>query len=530
MEFLSWQVDIYAWQAAEKAAWMYVAFPVLVVTALFLGVRGRSEPSAQLDTPAKRGYGTAYLLTETGILAMVGAATAVALGGPGTMLWAVAFAVVMLFIRGQSHRTAAPRTFLRTLIRHQSRTARMLGWSCLALGGCVALSYVGCLQGNMIQLTAGGLQSQPDDAVILTLALIVAVGATTLPRRWVVGAGAATLGTVVLLVFGVLLSRWHQVPAALGRAVTDALSGAPSAHAFGGADPGQVALSAITHILPPLAVASVLGGAFTRHSGHAEERNTDARRIRQRRPPISAANTPVFYALCAVVVGLSVVSTGAYFRRLPETKPLSQLRAYRAPLSVGGEDRKPERLDLAETWSGYYRVNGGESSMPFVWLATDTSVVAKPRFQFRGVDGDLALRFEDGKLVQLQVEGPDGAMESLVLTDAALVQVTGLSAPGGAALLAHAVSDGLGPWARSVLLWTLIVFGAVATGLWGRALMLSTRHIGPRAIGWGLAALAPVGLPLALIAPWLSHVGSVLAATLVTLMCGALLLTSRSNT
>jgi len=449
--------------------------------------RGRMPPGLAAGLASVGGFGAAGL---------VGAGTAISLGGAGALPWIWVIALVLVPLRyaeAMLARTPPPGQrgvpgALATRLRRDAHLGlRGLGWA-LAIGLALAgVVVVGGLHGHAAAEAVDELAPETMPALLGACALGAGLLAAWPGRR----AAALVVGGLVLAGLaawlGVALATLVAEPArtlgALGRALGEMSAGAPSVDAFVGATAGEIAVGALLAWVPPAAAGAGIVGA-----AHAEADASSTRR-----QAALAGATPLLAAALVTLIGMGLVGTGAFYRPTPDQRPLRQLTAWSEPFET-----PTQRAEESRRLDGYMRIEAGFARDLDVELATPRGVIeGRARWLDRGGLADVALQVEDGRPTAVLERAPGTrALERVPLSRVDDLEIEAEMLPQGAGLLLASAAEGAGaPGVRlavlGLLLWTL-----AAAVVWGHAIRRSLTGAVPAALGAVLAVLPAVGLLL----------------------------------
>jgi Na+/alanine symporter len=501
--------------ALLQTLWLWVAVPMVSVLAVVLGVRLRlpqltrlSEAFGSLRTPAEDHEGALPSAAVTalstaalhGAAAAVAAAAAVHLGGPGTLGWVWIFAFLLAPLRMAEvllSRTspvgeagASTGSLVHRFVDDALPGVRYVGFLLAAVLPLVALFAFGRSQGVALRELGEALVAGQG----LTLALVVAglggVLAVTPVRRLGASLGWAAAFALVA-VFGMGLTALLSDPtrglAAFGRAFADIGAGAPRQSGFSGALASEIALAAFLHLLPPLLSVSGLDGAL---HGLARTDST-------RRQAAGALLAPFGFALLVTLLGLAMVSTGAYARRVEGSLPLFETRVLEA-----GFETVSQRLEADRAYEGVLRISDGTLGVVPIEIAGDRGMVVGPRFILDGAPADILLRTDaEGRYVDFQVPNDAGALRRRPLEEAAAIRVTGRHLPRRAGLVWATFERAGGPVIAGLGIGALLFLAILAIGAWGMGLRAALSRLVPGSLGLGVALVPAVGVALGALAP-----------------------------
>ncbi len=472
----------------DESLWLYAALPLLGVAALVMtvvlrapqvtrwrdGVRALSDDdeNARGDVSPL----TAFLWSTTaayGAAAALGAATAVSLGGPGALVWAWVFALVIsplrygevLLARTRASGSKGERGYGLATRMMQSKRTRVVGFALLGLSGLVAVVYGGAVHGvgatdslsellpKEQHLGSGLLLS----AVAAVLAVLVCVKARTAQY---LGLFALVCFATILIALGISIAQDPRTAfSALGRGLSETISGAPKASdAFLGAGAGEIARHAALHFLAPLTASSSTDAAW---HGRAHARTT-------RGQAAAAALSPFVYALATTLLVMAMVAGDGFYAARETTRTLAEADPYQRA------DGKPIRslfdAERATGFDGYLSVTQGEARTRGVYFRTDVGHIAAPRFEYYGSPAHLTFHYDDGKLIRLMRTMNQGQWEEIPLEQAHHVIIRGRMLPTGSAAVAQQSVDSKSVQAHMLLialaLLGLLAVAAFGAGLW----------------------------------------------------------------
>ncbi len=521
--------------------WMYAAGPLVGFAALLLTVRLKLPQILHLpaafralheDDPGAPGSAhpaaavAMSTVTSYGAAAAVGAATAVSLGGPGAIAWVWLFSFFLAPLRmGEAvlARTAPPGqagsptgSLAGRLLGDGSPLIKGLGWALLVLVPLAGFVFFGGTHGGAV--IEASEQLLPGSA--LTLGVLVAVAGAALamiPRK----RASSILGWIaavsLIALFGAALMALFSDPlrgiGGIGRAIDDAIYDMPSAGAFSGALAGEIAIAAMLHLLPPLAAAGGVDGAW---QAEAQAQTTRAQAS-------AALLGALAYGVLTTVLGLSFVATNAFTRPVESSRAVGDLRYYGARFETVSQRLETSRLEDA-----LIRVIDGETGVVEVNPATERGMVRDFVFEDRGEPADALLRVADGEIVEIQQPGEHGALEVAPPSAYQDILVRGQMLPSGGRLLAESMTSGGGSVASRVALAALLLLAMLGVAGWGFGVRRTLDAVLP-AVPARLGALLPaLGLGLAAtgVVQDFSSWGLLVAALLTIVSSAALILRS----
>jgi AGCS family alanine or glycine:cation symporter len=472
-----------AWGPNITSFWLWIAVPALAlaaaVTALLLRLPtftrlGDAFRAVRAPAPGTTGQAPlgAVLLAaaaSVGAGAAVSGATAVALGGAGSLAWLWVFGFFLAPLRVADTLLARtsppgaakgepPGSLAARLAADPSPGVRALGSALLVALAAAAFAGVAGVHGRA--LSDASEQLLPGSALAIGLgvaafaAVLAVLGAGKDWLGWIAGAGLVAL---LLLAFVACLYDPARAVGAVVWAFEDAFNGATAMGAFSGALASEVALAALLHVLPPMALSLGGDGALL-----ATARGSTK--------GLAAASllATLTHVVVATAVGLSLVATGAFTRRVDDTRPLSEVRFYDAPFETTSQRLEPERA-----WTGYVRVLEGRPQAAPLQPATERGMIDQSRFVEGEREGDFALRVRDGAAVLLLAPDDHGALQQQPPARLAGIRVTGNMLPRGGRLLSASMSRVGGDVAAHLMLAILLVLAAVGAAALGVSLSRS---------------------------------------------------------
>lgn len=528
----------------RDALWPWVGLPLLVVAAAVVSLVLRLPQLARLregyraltaHDPKAEGSvhpATAIALctaATVGAGAVVSAATAFGLGGPGAIAWLWLFGFLVAPLRvaeallartappGKAGKKARESGSLAARLEADDDTApRMLGQVLFFLAPVAAVVVVGGLHGTAVVEAAE--QLLPGSAEPIGFGVAAAAAAFAFFGRDKPWLGWAVLAALVVLVGTSLLGMLFDPSHAFGMlaaAFEDAFEGTPQIRSFSGALAGEIAGASIGSMLP---VVTGTGGVDGSLAALAQPRSVKAQ--------AAAAMLPVLaHVMIATFVAMAIGATNAFARPTEGGRSLASLRFYDSPFETVSQRMEPERI-----WHGFIRVIDGTAQATPLELGTERGMIEEPRFEEAdGTPGDFAIRIEDGRVDVMLRPDRDGALMPVPEEEIGRVVVRGRMLPVGGALVAAAMTrSGSELSARAALaaLMLLAALGAAAVGL-GLARMFRARvtENGAKA----MSALPAIGLVLGATSfgPSLAVLGAIVAALTTSVVCVALLLKAR---
>lgn len=479
---------------------------VLFMRLLLLPLRAlrRSVLYAQGPSTDERllrpGDALALTTAATALGALLGTATAVALGGPGAVTWIMIGGLASAAIRYAEAAVGwQSRVFFDDGRRMSASIAPLLRGLSPAVGRPLSITWT-VLAILAIALSigaAGSAELGHELAATLTPAArwapvaigVLALAVTFLPVPRIARALArpilGVLAVVVLLFLVAALTSAGRMPGAFGRILEQAFTGGAPAAGFLGALWTETFRYGLTR---GLLTGSSFGVGAALHGGSGAESAHRAGLIASLEP-LSAS------VLLPLVVGLAVVSTRAWNSQHDMTAPLADTRAYlREPASAAELESEDLALD------GIIRVREGQSFDRF-YLAVHRGLMNEPRFQVDGKPWDGAIRWEDGQVSSLlEPQGRFGALDKIDLAKAERIYVVGEGPLVGGALLGRTLASYLpskwGATATGILLLALgLVFALallLAVDALGGSLAGAMGGLGARVLTAAAIASAPL--------------------------------------
>ncbi|MBO6940849.1 MAG: hypothetical protein JJ863_38090 [Deltaproteobacteria bacterium] len=530
-------MNLEALTSIRDLAWLYAAGPLLLIAALLLTARlkapqWRRLPDAfrALRTPGEEegtapGLAAALAATATfGAAGVVGAATAVSLGGPGTLPYLWLFGILLApiyYAQTLFAKTDAPGRGDAAASGSVSRRLLRMGGGWRFLGGAVlvALLAAACLWGGAVhgaalmettqELLPGSTPVLVGAAAALGTLLAVSEEKTAGLAGWLALAGLTVL--MVAALWGIAADPGLAF-GALADSFTGALEGSPQAGDFTGALAGEVAFAATLHLLP--AGASGVGVAGSLES---------ISRGRVRVQAALALLTPLVFAVFATVLVMASVGTGAFSTKVQGERSLLDARFYTVPAGTANE-----RIDEARLYDGYVRIRDGQPRNPHLLVGSERGMISEPRYEYNGRTADIALQVREGAAFRLMRNSGPETLGDVDATNLWRASVVGEMVPTGGTLAVATARTAGGDLAARILLAALLALAAVAFAGFGlgagRALPASV----PMAAKMGVALLPGVGVALVLtgVLPGIPLLGQVAMAVLVALVALALILRS----
>jgi Na+/alanine symporter len=460
--------------------WLYGAVPALALAGLVLLVLLRLPTFTRLPEALRAarapstGSGPApaapiflAAAASLGAGAAVGGATAVALGGAGALAWLWLFGIVLSPLRMADvllARTSPPGraggeppgSLAGRLEADASPAMRALGVALLAALAVGATLGVLGIHGEAVRdaseaaLPGSGLGAGLGVAALA--GLLAWLGRDKPWTAWLAGVAVVAL---LLLGFVACLADMGRALGGAVRAIDDAMHGAAAAGAFSGALASEVALAALTYVLPPMALTLGADGAL-----HADAQGST------KSIAATALLSTLAHVVVATVVGLSLLATGAFSRRIDGERRLSETVFVDAAF-----DTASQRLEDERQWTGYLRIVEGRAQAEPLEGATERGMIDDTHFVGPdGQPGDFALRVRRGRAVMMLVPDDAGALERADPAQMDRVRVTGRMLPRGGVLVAGSMARIGGDVTVRLALAMLLVLCAVGAAGLGLAL------------------------------------------------------------
>lgn len=465
--------------------------------------------------------------------AVVGAATAVALGGTAVLpwIWLASFvlAAVRLVDAAAARRNAMQATgSLATYLLAERGWRRYAGLAFVVTAPVSAFVIGGFYNGTATrQLLESVADTRTADmATVVMGGLCVAWGIATLARRTVPSLEkvapvlSATFGAVFLVVIVLLTIVAFGDPMRAIGVIADSLGEAfgtvPAISAFSGAVFGEVIRAALFHGLTPTIGSLGMEGAI-----HASARTGYARR------QAAIAMLPsIVHGVVASLVVIGAASTGAYFTATRTTRPLTELSV----LNENGFESVSQRQEIDRYWDGSVRVRDGDIKLQSVTLATERGMVLGPTFEQFGKPGDLLIMTESGRPVDIRrpgkppLPGVQAPLKTVPKSELSLVRVTGEMLPRGAELIRATISASvLGRGAALPLMVLLAILGCLSAFAWSDSAGRLLGPQSPRAATLALSVMPGAGFLVAAAIPSSQEASTSLVAavcaTVATLAC-----------
>jgi hypothetical protein len=284
--------------------------------------------------------------------------------------------------------------------------------------------------------------------------------------------------------------------------------------AFTGALAAEAARASMAHVLPSLAATTGVAGAL-----HAGARGTT------RGQAAAALYGPFLATLFATIMGVALVSTGAFYEARDARRPITETLVVTSAF-----ESISQRQELDRRFTGYMRVRDGETRDSGVYFATERGMIQGMRFRYWGHPADVAIHFEAGRATRLLRPGDHGALETLPRSALEHLEIEGRMLPRGAALVGASLERGAGTDTLGRASFAgLLGLMAAALAAWGFALRRAWPKLSSKPAGALLGLVPAAGVALqALLAPaWLPPLGALLGAVWVMLGAIALLIHAR---
>lgn len=525
-----------AWLLSIRdALWLYAVLPAVAVGGIWLSVRlrvpqftrlGEAWKALRHDGASDEGTSplpATFILTTTmthSLAAVVGAATSVALSGPGALLWIWLATFLLAPLRvGEAllartsppgdKGTTPPTSFVGRLL-----SEKKAGFAYLLLGfvALTAFGFAGAVNGDALSALVFGVA--PDSTLIVAAGIALVSLALAIAGAKRVGSLLGWLAVLVLaavLVIALITAFSNPARALSGltRSVRDAIEGAPTMGAFTGALAGEIARVTLLRAVLPLVSDLGSSGAL------AAMAKAPARRV-----AVAALLPSLVAAVLSTTLALAFVASGAATEARDTVRPLSDLVAYEVAFETPSQ-----RLEVEGLRNGPMRVRGGELRDTSLVLATERGVIENPRFTYYGQEADLAINFVHGRVVHLaRYQGL--ALGDIPASQAREVLVHGTMLLDGGNLITHAFARSSTRSVPAQLMFAaLLVLAVLSSASFGFAASASAASAGlPVVVRTAFAALPAIGLFLtaAWRVPFLSTIGELGAGGAALLLVVAL--------
>lgn len=519
--------------------WLYAAGPLLSIAALLLTVRLKApqwrrlpdafrairEPGAG-DNGAAPGLAAALAAVATfGAAGVVGAATAVSLGGPGALPYLWLFGILLAPIyyaqtlfsktdapgRGDS---AASGSVSRRLLRMGGRWS-VLGWIVVVAVLVVACLWGGAVHAGALVETTRELLPGSTPVLVGAAAGLGALLAVSEERTAGLAGWLAVAGLSVLLVAALWSIAADPALAfgALADSFISALEGSPKAGDFTGALAGEVAFAATLHLLPAAASGVGVAGSLEALS-----------RGRVRTQAGLSLLTPLVFAVFATLLIMGSVGTGAFGTKVEGRRSLLDARFYTVPAETASE-----RIDEARLYDGYVRIRDGSPRNPHLLIGSERGMISEPRYEYNERTADIAVQVKEGAAFRLMRNSSPDTLGDVPATNLWRASVVGEMVPTGGTLTVATARSAGGDLAARILLAALLALAAVAFAGFGLGASRALPATVPTAARMAVALLPGAGVALVLTGalPGLPLLGQVALAVLAALI--ALTLIARSS-
>ncbi|MCS6856606.1 MAG: alanine:cation symporter family protein [Sandaracinaceae bacterium] len=419
------------------------------------------------DPPKALGLLIVITAASSGAGAWVGAATAIALGGPGAMPWLWGFALCIASLRmvevllsrtnppGQAS-GEVPQHLPKRLWLEKSNTSRVM-----AIGAALMLIANGtfglfALHGQGLAEIAQSAFPESRSNLLLFAALIGMIFSASY-RTWQWMPWVAALAW--LLALGVALMGcsvdFGRTVSALLHSLEDATSGSAAMGAFSGALVSEILGSALIHAAWPIAFPLGSDGPL---GSISETQSARAGLI-----PVGAAFLQVIFL---TVLGLAFIGTGAFSQRSQGERGLAEVLFLDAPFESASQRREAERL-----WTGYLRIQEGRARARPLHIATERGMIDAPEFvDASGNPADFAARIEKGLVRALLVPDAQGTLSPIAAERIAQFRVRGKMLLRGGALVTNTLQRIASDLSLRLGIAAAIVLSSIACAAWGLAL------------------------------------------------------------
>ncbi|MEM6957961.1 MAG: alanine:cation symporter family protein, partial [Myxococcota bacterium] len=377
-------MDVFVVTEIMQALWLYLAAPLLLLAGIVFTVQLRAPQFRRLpdafralrrsalsgpaggDGMVAPGLSAALISAgQLGAATAVATATAVALGGPGALLYLWLFFLLVAPLRyaeswlaGTDAPGRGERAESLSLARRAMREKRwrFLGVLVTLSVAVSALAYGGVIQAEAMADSVSPLLPGAGVALVLGAAaagtLLAIAGRSTAA---IAGYhGRFGLAAFLIWILWAIGSAPGSAFAALGASFGAVFEGATRFEAFGGAFAGEVALAAMLHALPAFSAPTGADGA-------AQTLSTAP----VRRQSAIALLPPFAMAVLGTLLCMALVGTGAYGERVETTMRLPEGQVFKVPANTAAE-----RLEADRLFSGYIRTRAGEARNPAISYGT----------------------------------------------------------------------------------------------------------------------------------------------------------------
>lgn len=460
-------------------------------------------------------------VASIGAGAVVSTATAISLGGAGALAWVWLFGLLLAPLRlaetllsrsappGKAGKVGVRGSLAARLSSDGDPRVRQLGSLLAVLVPIAGFLFVGGSHGAALGEVAEELL--PGSAVGLGVVAGVLALVLALWPRARDGIGWVALAALVSLVLTTIIAIGSEPSRAFGalpRALDDAFSGASDVSSFSGALVAEVFAAAVTIMLPSLVATSGLDSAL----------QAEAKAPSAKAQAAIAMLGVVVHVLVVTLVGMAIVGTGAFSRRVETERRLDEVVWVDSAFETASQ-----RLEADRRWTGYVRILDGALQGEGRELGTERGMIVGPTFAERdGSPADFGARVSHGHINHFLRTDADGALADVPLAGLSDVRVSGRMLPRGGALVVAALTRAGGDLTARLGLAALVLLAALAAAAWGigiRLLLPKELSESSARIGAGLPALGLVFGATGL-APWLGALGTlaVTAAVVVALL------------
>ena len=292
--------------------------------ALRLGLFKRKDAGAEGDISQFQALTTALAAT-VGTGNIVGVATAIGIGGPGSLFWmwvtgligmATKYAEAFLAVRFRGtdeagEKSGGPQYYLERGIKGPA--GKILGLSFAVFAVCACFGIGNLTQGNAIATNVAASWSVPvwvTGLVLAVMTMVVLVGGIKSIGRVTAGLVPIMIGFYILGGLYILLANIDGIPAALGLIFTDAFTGTSAVGGFAG--------SAIIVVIQ----FGVARGLFSNESGLGSAAMAAAAAQTShpvRQGLVSMTQTFIDTLIVVSFTGLVIITTGVWKQIDPAT-------------------------------------------------------------------------------------------------------------------------------------------------------------------------------------------------------------------
>jgi len=447
---------------------------------------------------------------------VVGTATAIAVGGPGAVLWLWIGAVLLAGLRWLdvgfvARHQGAPKAFAATIGKRFPSLSFLY-----AFVGLLAAALAGSALAGLTVAGAAADAGMPARWVALALGAVgLAVGLLGAARVIAVARMASAIGLAIVVVAALAAIVGHpaRLGSAIGRVFSEGLSGSAPSGGFIGAFLVEAVRSGLGLGLAPTAAAFGPAATVQSEASHADA--ASASRAGAVEPLLSVL-------LVSILVALPILTSRAWNTPGPTSIPLREAIALTHTAASPAEADDPERrFSLVTRW------REGETLDRIEFLG-GRGMLQEVTMTDRGRPLDAAFTFDDGHVVKLQMPrktAPGRRRVGTHLEEVPLARVDDIVLHGtglrrGASLVAAAFEDGLPRgWGGPVTLAATLLLALSALCGWTMYARRAASEVAEPGAARMLAGAAGAAAGLAAVPnlPWLLPTAAVLVAVLALL-------------